>query len=159
MKTTSLAPIIKEHAFFAGFDDETIDLVTGCAKNVKFEANAVLARQGDPADQFYLIREGRVAIAFPAPQGGSVTIETVDEDDIVGWSWLMPPYEWQFDVTAVRPVRAIALDGKCLRGKCEKDPKLGYELMKRLSRTMVKRLQGARLQLLDLYGNNRSATK
>lgn len=155
MNTHSLAPIIRKHAFFADLDDATIDLVTGCASNTRFEAGEVIARQGEPADQFFLIREGRVAVAFPSPQGGSVTIQTLDEDDIVGWSWLMPPYEWQFDVTAVRPVRALSLDGKCLRQKCEKDPSLGYELMKRFSQTMVKRLQAARLQLLDLYGNNR----
>ena len=152
MKTTTLAPIIKEHAFFAGFDDATIDFVTGCAKNVRFEDGDDLARQGDPADQFYLIREGRVAISFPAPQGGNITIETVDEDDIVGWSWLMPPYEWQFDVTAVQPVRAIAMDGKCLRGKCEENHELGYMLLKRFAGIMAQRLEAARLQLLDIYG-------
>jgi len=155
MNTQSLAPIIRKHAFFAGLDDTTIELVTGCAKNVRFEAGTVMARMGEAADQFFLIREGRVAVAFPAPQGGSVTIQTLDEDEVVGWSWLIPPYEWQFDVTAVRPVRALALDGKCLRQKCEQDPKLGYKLMKRFSQAMVKRLQAARLQLLDLYGNSR----
>ena len=67
----------------------------------------------------------------------------------------MPPYEWQFDVTAVRSVRVIAMDGKCLREKCERDKAMGYELMKRLSHTMVKRLQATRLQMLDLYGNSK----
>lgn len=158
MKTHSLEPIVRKHAFFAGLGDNDVHLITGCAKNVRFDSGAVIARQGQPANEFYLIREGRVAIGFPAPQGGGVTIQTLDEDDIVGWSWLMPPYEWQFDVTAARPVRALAIDGKCLRAKCEQDPRLGYELMKRLSHTMVDRLQAAQLQLLDLYGNRRPAT-
>ena len=155
MNTHSLAPIIRKHAFFAGLDETIIDLVTGCAENVRFESGTVMARMGDAADRFFLIREGRVSVAFPAQQGGSVTIQTLDEDDVVGWSWLIPPYEWQFDVIALRPVRALALDGKCLRQKCEQDPKLGYELMKRFSQAMVKRLQAKRLQLLDLYGNGR----
>lgn len=154
---STLAPIIKQHSFFSGFDDKTIDFVTACAKNVRFDEGTVMARQGDPADDFFLIREGRIAVTFPAPQGGGMTIQTIDEDDIAGWSWLMPPYEWQFDLIAVRPVRALAFDGKCLREKCEKDTALGYELMKRLSRVMVSRLQATRIQLLDLYGNNRAA--
>lgn len=154
---STLAPIIKQHSFFSGLDDETIEVVTGCAKNVRFEEGTVMARQGDPANDFFLIREGRIAVSFPAPQGGGLTIQTIDADDIAGWSWLMPPYEWQFDIIAVQPVRALAFDGKCMRAKCEQDTELGYELMKRLSRIMVSRLQATRLQLLDLYGNNRPA--
>ncbi len=158
MTTHSLEPIVRKHAFFAGLDDDAIHLVTGCAKNVRFEAGAVIARQGDPANEFFLIREGRVAIGIPAPQGGSLTIQTLDEDEIVGWSWLLPPYQWQFDITATRPLRALSIDGKCLRNKCETDTQLGYELMKRFSHIMVARLQATRLQLLDMYGNNRSST-
>ena len=152
MNVTTLEPISKKHPFFAGLDDAAIALISGCAKNVRFEAGTTLARQGEAADVFYLLREGRVAVAFPSPQG-EVTIQTLNAGDVVGWSWLMPPYEWQFDVKAVKQVRAIAMDGKCLRNKCEDDTGLGYELMKRLSRVMVERLQATRLQLLDVYGN------
>ena len=145
MKVTTLEPILKEHPFFA-------ELISGCARNVRFESGALIARQGDAADAFYLIREGRVAVAFPSPQR-EMTIQTLSAGDLLGWSWLMPPYEWQFDVKAVKATRAIAMDGKCLRIKCEDDTRLGYELMKRLSRVMVERLQATRLQLLDVYGN------
>jgi len=159
METNNLETILKKHSFFAGLDEETLLLVAGCAKNVRFPAGAVIARQSDPSDEFYLIREGRVAIGCPVPQGGSVTIETVDDDDIVGWSWLMPPYQWQFDVTAQTPVRALSMNGKCLRDKCDNDPKLGYELMKRFSAIMVRRLAATRLQLLDVYGNGVKSKK
>lgn len=152
MKVTTLEPILKMHPFFVGLDDSAISLISGCARNVLFKAGVPLARQGEPADVFYLLREGRVAVAFPSPQG-EVMIQTLNAGDVVGWSWLMPPYEWQFDVKAVKEVRAIALDGKCLRIKCEDDTRLGYELMKRLSRVMVERLHATRLQLLDVYGN------
>ena len=157
MKVQSLEPILRQHAFFKGFGEEDIQLVTGCAKNVRFDSGIVIARQGEPADQFYLIREGRIGIGIPSPRGGSLTIETLDENEIVGWSWLIPPYEWQFDVTAMQSVRALSIDGKCLRGKCEQDPRLGYELMKRFSKTMVERLRATRLQLLDIYGNSKPA--
>ncbi len=153
MKTQNLESIVREHRFFAGLGEARVALMAGCAKNVRFEEGAVLARQGDAADEFYLIREGRVGIGFPVPQGGWLAVQTLDEGDIVGWSWLMPPHVWQFDVTAVTRVRAIAIDGKCLRGKCEVDTDLGYELMKRFSHAMVQRLQATRLQLVDMYRN------
>ncbi len=75
-----------------------------------------------------------------------------DGGDILGWSWLFPPYRWSVEARAVQQVRAIKLDGECLRGKCELDPAMGYELMKRFSQIMLQRLEAARLQLLDIYG-------
>ena len=129
-----------------------LTLITGCAKNVRFPEGAVLAREGQPADEFFLIREGRVAIGMPTPRGGCHIIETLDAGDVVGWSWLLPPHVWHFDVTAVTPVRALSMDGRCLRNKCDADTRLGYDLMKRFSRVMVERLAATRLQLLDLYG-------
>lgn len=150
--STSLEPILREHPFFEGLSDADVSLLTGCAKNVRFDAGTALAREGAPAVQFFVIREGRIALEFPCPNGGAVEIQTLDAGEVVGWSWLMPPFEWQFDIVAITPVRALELDGKCLRGKCDNDPRLGYELMKRFSLIMAERLSGTRLQLLDLYG-------
>lgn len=150
--TTTLEPILRAHPFFEGLPDPDVALITGCAKNVRFDAGAVLARERDPADQFYVIREGRVSLEFPCPSGGAVKIQTLDAGEVVGWSWLMPPFEWQFDIVAVTPVRALEMNGECLRRKCDADPRLGYELMKRFSVIMAERLAGTRLQLLDLYG-------
>jgi hypothetical protein len=78
-------------------------------------------------------------------------VNTVAEGEVMGWSWLVPPYRWHFDGKAIDFVRAIALDGKCLRTKCEKDHDLGYELLKRFSEMMSHRLDAARMQLIDLY--------
>ncbi len=150
--TTTLEPILKKHPFFSDLSDADLALITGCAKNVRFQAGDVLAREGEPADAFFLLREGRVSVAMPTPRGGRHSIETLETGDVVGWSWLLPPYVWQFDVTAVTPVRALSMDGRCLRNKCENDPRLGYDLMKRFSRVMAERLAATRLQLLDLYG-------
>ena len=82
-------------------------------------------------------------------------IQTIDEGDVLGWSWLFPPYVWHFDVKAVELTRAIAMDGECLRNKCEEDHELGYEIMKRFSHVMVNRLSATRLQLLDIYGKRK----
>lgn len=148
---TNLTPLLKEHAFFEDLKPEYLDLLAECASNVRFDANELIFRQGEDADRFYLIREGKVAIEISAPGRPAISIKTLIDHDVLGWSWLFPPYRWQFDARAVVLTRAIVLDGRCLRGKCEADPALGYELMKRFSAIMLETLQATRLQLLDLY--------
>jgi CRP-like cAMP-binding protein len=117
----------------------------------------MILRAGEPADRFYIIRHGKVGVEVFAPEVGPITIETLGEGDVLGWSWLFPPYRWVFDARALELTRAIALDGKCLREKCDEDPRLGYDLMKRFAQIMVERLQATRLQLIDLY-SPRSST-
>lgn len=148
----TLAEYLPEHPFFAGLDQQAMELVVGCARNVHMADGQVLFRAGEPANTFYVIREGRVALEVHDPQRGTLVIDTVDDGDVVGWSWLVPPYRWLFDARAVSPVRAVALDGACLRGKCQADPQLGFALMQRVAGVMYDRLQAARIRLLDLYG-------
>lgn len=152
MAFTTLEPILKEHSFFVGMKQEHIDLLVGCASNVRFRAGEILFQQEQKADQFYLIREGRVAVDIGSADRGTITIQTLEKGDILGWSWLFPPYVWHFDARAMEDTRAIALDGRCLRGKCDDDNNFGYELMKRFSAIMIERLQSTRLQLMDIYG-------
>jgi CRP/FNR family cyclic AMP-dependent transcriptional regulator len=147
-----LERIVREHRFFADIDREFSSLVTGCAKNVRFEAGQYLFHEGEPADQFYLLREGRVALEVTAPGRGAVTILTLGENEIVGVSWLIPPYRWTFNAKALGRIRAIAMDAKCLRQKCEDDHDLGYELMKRFMPILLERLHATRIQMLDVYG-------
>jgi CRP/FNR family transcriptional regulator, cyclic AMP receptor protein len=146
--------IIKAHPFFAGLDPAFCNLICGCAKNVRFEAGEHLFHEGAAADQFYLVRHGRVAFQLTAPGRGAVTFQTLGEGEVVGVSWLIPPYRWSFDAIALELVRAIALDAACLRGKCEADHDLGYEMMKRFMPVLIQRLQAARLQILDVYGTH-----
>ena len=149
-----LEHIVREHPFFSGLSEEFGNLIAGCAKNVRFEAGSYLFHQGEPADQFYLIRAGRVALQISSPHK-TITIQTVAENDVVGASWLVMPYRWGFDAKALDLTRAIALDAACLRGKCEDDHDLGYEMMKRFMPILVQRLQAARLQILDVYGTSK----
>ena len=146
-----LERIVREHPFFSGMKEEFLELISGCAKNVRFEAGQYLFHEGQPADQFYLLRSGRVALQISAPER-TLTVQTVGEDEIVGASWLVPPYRWGFDAKALELSRAIAMDAACLRGKCEGDHDLGYEMMKRFMPVLIQRLQAARLQILDVYG-------
>jgi CRP-like cAMP-binding protein len=148
----TIEELLADQPFFAGLDQDALALVAGCATNVNIAAGEFLFREGEPAERFFLVRRGRVAVEVHAPAAGTVVIDTADAGDVVGWSWLVPPYRWLFDARAVEPTGALAFDGVCLRGKCAADPRLGYTLMQRVSQVMFQRLTAARVRLLDLYG-------
>jgi CRP/FNR family cyclic AMP-dependent transcriptional regulator len=148
-----LKHILVEHPFFKGLNEEYFALIVGCASNMRIDAGKMIHREGEEANHFYLIRSGKVTLQMMTPNKGPIIIETLDEGDILGWSWLVPPYTWHFDAKALELTRMIALDGKCLRNKCENDHHLGYELLKRFADIMMKRLESTRLQLLDIYGD------
>jgi CRP-like cAMP-binding protein len=151
----TLEPLLRDHRFFAGLAPADLSLLAGCAANEVFPEDSYLFRAGQPAQTFYLIREGKLALEIAAPgQGaGALVIQTLGEGDVAGFSWLIAPHLWEFDGRAVERVRAVRMDGECLRGKCEDDPRLGYELMRRFAGLTTSRLQATRLQLLDVYGH------
>jgi CRP-like cAMP-binding protein len=152
-----LRQLLGEHPFFAGLGDEALDLVAGCASNVHVDAGDYLFHLGDPADRFFVVRRGRVALELHVPGAGQRVLDTVEDGQVLGWSWLVPPYQWFLDARATQPTSVIALDGVCLRGKCDADPALGYALMQRVAQVMYQRLQSTRVRLLDLYGGGRAA--
>jgi CRP/FNR family transcriptional regulator, cyclic AMP receptor protein len=149
---TTMEELLAGHPFFAGLGTSAIQLIAGCASNVHFAAGGFIFGAGEPATRFYVIRHGRVALEVHSPTRGPVVIDTMDEGEVLGWSWLVSPHRYFGDARAVTSVSAIALDGTCLRGKCEADPALGYELLKRVTTVMYQRLESARVRLLDLYG-------
>lgn len=152
MQTEGLQRIIREHPFFAGLEPRFCDLVTGCAKNVRFEAGQYLFHEGGPANEFFLLRHGRVALEVVAPARSAITFHTLAPGEIVGADWLIPPYRWSYDAKALELVRAISIDAACIRGKCDQDHDLGYDMMKRFIPILVQWLQATRLQVLDVYG-------
>ena len=149
-----LERFVMEHPFFAGLEEGFLGLVCGCARNAVFQAGDYLFHEGAPADQFYLLRHGRVGLEITVPGRSAVTFQTLVAGEIVGVSWLFPPYRWTYDARALELTRAIALDAACLRGKCEQDHELGYDLMKRFVPVVVERLHATRMQILDVYGNS-----
>jgi CRP-like cAMP-binding protein len=150
MKT--MDQLIEEAPAFAGLAPAQLDLIAGCAQNVRAAAGEQLFRTGEQADVFYVIRQGAVALELHMPARDAVTLETLDAGDLVGWSWLFPPYRWEFDGRALEDTALISFDGACLRGKCDTDHELGYELMNRFAQVIIARLQATRLRLLDVYG-------
>jgi CRP-like cAMP-binding protein len=149
----TLDRLIADAPSFAGLAPSQLQLIAGCARNERVEPGVYLLREGEPADRFFLIRHGAVALEVHAPGRGSIVIETLHPGDVVGWSWLFAPYRWQLDGRALEPSALVAFDGACLRGKCEVDHELGYQLMSRFAANLVERLQATRLQLLDVYGH------
>jgi CRP-like cAMP-binding protein len=152
----TIGQLLGEAPLFAGLGDEYLALIAGCGQNVRLATDQRLFREGEPANTFYVVRHGAVALEIAMPARTPVVIETLHDGDVVGWSWLVPPYRWHFDARAVEPTAAVAMDGACLRGKCEDDPALGFELMQRFAQVMVERLQATRMRLLDLYGAPRA---
>jgi CRP/FNR family cyclic AMP-dependent transcriptional regulator len=149
-----LETLLAGHAFFKDLAPEHLKLVAGCGSNVRFKTGAFLFREGRAADRFFALRKGAVGIELHAPGRPPLTVQTLEAGEIVGWSWLFPPYQWQFDGRAREEVAAVSFDGACLRRKCDADAGLGYALMKRLARLVTRRLEATRLQVLDLYGSD-----
>ncbi|HMD51702.1 MAG TPA: cyclic nucleotide-binding domain-containing protein [Solirubrobacteraceae bacterium] len=150
-----LEDLIAASPLFDGLSKAQLELIAGCGVNSRYGAGAELFREGTPAESFFLIREGVVALEVEAPGRGRLVIETLQRGEVVGWSWLFEPYRWQFDARAREPTRVVRFDGVCLREKCESDHELGYQLMRRFAASLIERLQATRMQLLDVYGHAR----
>lgn len=151
MKLTSIAESLAAVPSFEGIPRKYLDLISGCASNIHFQQGKFILLEGREARHFYVIREGKVAIETAAGNRNAITIETLTAGDVLGWSWLVPPYRWQFDARAVTAVSAIAFDAVCLREKCELDTDFGYEILKRFAEIMSQRLTATRMQIVDLY--------
>lgn len=136
---------------FRNLTPEQLRGVAALGEEVDFADGAALMIEGEPADSFFLIREGFVALQTEAP-AGVITIETLHNGDPVGWSWLVEPYLNHFDARSRGVTHAVRFDGAALRGRCAEEPGLGYELMRSFASVIVERLDATRLQLLDVYG-------
>jgi CRP/FNR family cyclic AMP-dependent transcriptional regulator len=144
--------LLSEIPVFASMAPENISTIAGCGRNAVFLDSSYLMREGEPADEFFVIRHGTVAVESYIPPRGPITLQTLHEGDVLGWSWLIPPYRTTFDYRAAGTARVVSFDGVCLRGKCDADPVLGYDLLKLVTGVVVRRLQNITIQLLDVYG-------
>lgn len=149
----TLDTVLAEVPLFQGLSEPALELLSGCAANVRFAQGEQLFRRGEPADSFYVIRHGSVALETFVPTRGPVMIETLEAGEVLGWSWLFRPYRWHLDARALTNVGALGFDATCLRGKCEQDAELGYSLMERFAQVLIERLQWTRMRLIDVYGD------
>jgi CRP-like cAMP-binding protein len=151
MRIRTIEELLVETRLFADLAEEHLATIAGCGTTAQFGEGEYLFREGDAADTFYVIRSGSVALETHVPGRGPARLTTLHDEDVLGWSWLFPPYRWHLDARALQPVRALAFDGACLRQKATDDHDLGYELMRRFAEVIVSRLQATRMQLLDVY--------
>ncbi|HET9188073.1 MAG TPA: cyclic nucleotide-binding domain-containing protein [Acidothermaceae bacterium] len=144
--------LLAEQPLFSDLGNDMFALVAGCAHNEHFGADDYLFRIGDPADRFYLVRRGLVALELVRTGGSRLIVDTVSNGGIVGLSWLVPPYRWNLDARAVEATSAVSIDAGCLRRKCEDEPRIGYVLLQRVSSALYQRMQAARVRMADVYG-------
>jgi CRP/FNR family transcriptional regulator, cyclic AMP receptor protein len=147
----SLETRIALHPLLAGMNHAQLALLMDCAMATKFKRGQTILREGDFANRFYLIETGKVALESGGGFGEPVVIETIGAGDLLGWSWMFPPYVWHFTARAAEPTEAIFFYGTILREYCERDPSLGYELFKRMTPVMLRRLQAARKKMLSIH--------
>ena len=147
-----MATRVALHPFLAGMNHEQLVLLTDCAIPVHFEKGQIIFREGEMANRFYLIETGKVVLASSGGHDHPVLVDTIGAGDLLGWSWIFPPFIWHFDARAIEPTTAIFLYG-ILREYCEADPTLGYVLFKRMSEVMMRRLQAARVKLSEAIKN------
>jgi CRP-like cAMP-binding protein len=138
---------VMEHPFFTGMRPQYLDILAASATEVKFAAGQIIFREDEPASQFYLIGKGRVCLEAHEVADGTVPIQTVGPGEVLGWSWLFPPFAWHVQARAIEPVEAVVLDGAHLLVTAEKDKTFGYELMKRVCQVVIHRLQATRKRL------------
>ena len=143
--------MIVKHPFLNGLNPDYFHLLQECAKSERFEAGQLVFQEGQEADHFYLIQTGQVRIDAFVPGRGNITVQTVSAGDALGWSWLFPPYQWHFSARGSDVTEAIVFAAKTLRDEAEQNHDFGYELIKRVSRVMLQRLQETRLLLVDFY--------
>lgn len=154
MRIQAIEEILAEHPDFRQFDAATIALLAGCARMESFAAGAPIFREGEPAGTAWLVRRGDVAIEIAAPGRAPLIVETRHPGDLLGWSWIVPPYRRMSDARAIGDVGAIGLDAACLRAKLDEHPEIGYRMLKTWLPQLALRARAQRVQLLDLYGRD-----
>ncbi len=151
---STIRGLLAEQPFLAGLDATNIDQIAACAREEHYASDVALIAAGDDADRFWLIRSGRVAVEVDTPSGGPIILETLGPGEVLGVSWVLPPYRTTFDARTVDPTDAWCIDAVELRARCERSPELAAALFHRFAGVVHDRLQAARLQLLDLYGRH-----
>ncbi len=149
MTHQTTAEYLATHNFFHGLSDESLKFLCECSSMFAIKQNQVLFRQGEIADKFYVVLQGRIAVIIPAIMGPTLEIQTLGKDQVLGWSWLISPYQWTFQAQAEEDSELLMFDGPAILSHCEQDPKFGYELLKRFAALMSTRLDAARKKMMN----------
>ena len=151
------AATLATHPFLHGMPHDQLAVLAETACHVTFPARHRLFEDGGNATRFWLIQSGHVWLDVNIPGEGPVVIETIGMGELLGWSWLFPPYRWAFGAVAATPVEAFEFDAPAVRESCVADPGLGYEFNQRVTRVLAKRLQATRIRLIVRSGHSAAA--
>ncbi len=151
MNEDSMIDYLSAHPFFSGIDNDDLGFLARNTNETPLEKNEILFRQGEPADKFYLVRSGRISVYIPAISGPPLEIQNLGMGEILGWSWLISPYRWNFQAKAEDTSVLFEFDGQAILERCEQNPKFGYELLKRFAALMAERLSAARQTMMDSW--------
>lgn len=149
--TTKLREIISKNSFFAGMKEDHLDFLVNNARFTHSDSGEVLFRQGQPAKHFYLMLSGEVTVCVPAIQGPVLQLQELSTGQMIGWSWLIDPYRWDFQASVISTAEFIEFDGAAILEHCETDNAFGYELFKRFTGLMSERLTAARRKMIDQW--------
>jgi len=151
MISDSIRAYLEQHEFVRGLSPEYLDLVEEHVTEEKFAPQQCVFAQDTEADHFYIVREGQVDVEIPSLVGAPAVLQSLSSGSVLGWSWLIPPYQWHFEARATKPSTLLVFDGKQLRDRCENDPAFGYEMLKRFAALMMNRLVAARIQVIESF--------
>ena len=149
MSNQSITEYLSAHEFFSEFSDDILKFLCECSSTREIKKGQILFLQGEHADKFYVVRSGRISIQMPAIMGPALEIQAVDEDQVLGWSWLISPYQWNFQTKAEEDSELLQFDGAAILARCEQDPKLGFELVKKFAALMSVGLNAARQKMMN----------
>lgn len=149
MSNQSSTEYLSAHEFFSEFSDDVLKFLCECSSTREIKKGQILFRQGENADKFYVVRSGRISIQMPAIMGPTLEIQTLDKDQVLGWSWLISPYKWNFQTKAEEDSELLQFDGAAILARCEQEPKFGYELLKKFAALMSVGLNAARQKMMD----------
>ena len=149
MSDQSTTEYLSAHEFFYEFSDDLLKFLCECSSTREIKKGQILFRQGENADKFYVVRNGRISLQLPAIMGPTLEIQTLDKDQVLGWSWLISPYKWNFQTKAEEDSELLQFDGVAILARCEQEPKFGYELLKKFAALMSVGLNAARQKMMD----------
>jgi CRP-like cAMP-binding protein len=149
MSNLSTAEYLSAHEFFSEFSDDLLKFLNECSSTHEIKKGQILFRQGENADKFYVVRTGLISLQMPAIIGPALEIQTLDKDQVLGWSWLISPYKWNFQTKAEEDSELLQFDGVAILARCEQEPAFGYELLKKFAALMSVGLNVARQKMME----------
>ncbi len=152
--TTQEQSILGAQPFLRGLSEEHLAKLATLCRHVAVPGHQRLFEEGATADRFWLIDAGQVTLDATVPGRGRLIIGALGRGDVLGLSWLVPPYEWRYGAMTTQPMQGFEFDARAVRAACEDDPVMGYEMWKRFTGAVVRRLQTTRARLLESYAHS-----